>query len=1222
MYCRIFKIDKVLVVVFLFLLVACEKNTNTSTGNFRTIHPLPIKGYELSQDSFAIPKGVLLDESKLKQTLLPNLNLVPTNLNVHAVGNPKIVPVTFQKLNTPGKDTFKLPLIVKAVCNQVLAAVSEAITAKDAYTKDQNPQNFSSFSKLQGLTHTNITFLCEDSFGNLWLATGGGGVTKYDGNTFTHFTEKEGLANNFVTCISQDKNGNIWFGTENGGLSKYDGKYFTNFSEKEGLGSNYVTCILHDASNNIWVGTKEDGIVKFDGRTFVHFTNKQGLSGNTVTGMIQDKSGKLWIATKENGISVFDGKSFKNFTEEEGLPTNYISTLLQDKNGNIWLGTNDQGVLKFDGKSITCFTEKEGLSSNAITSILQDKSGAIWFGTNGAGALKFDGKSFTYFSEAEGLNNTIIRHVFEDRNGVLWFAKGGGGVSKYNPKSFNYFTEQEGLSNSTVLSIVQDHEGKIWMGTEGGGVSIYHNNSFVHFTKKDGLSDNIVYSIVQDKQRNIWLGTASGLTKFDGKTVTKFIDIEGLSNNTIYSILQDSRGTLWFASDGGGVFRLDGKNLERFTTQQGLSSNVVRTIFEDHDRNIWLGTYGGGLTKFQFSAGNSKNVKTITHFTKKQGLPDDYIRSIIQDKEGNFWLGSLGFKGLTFFDEKNILSLTEKEGLSNNVVCSVLQDYSGNIWCGNRFGLSKLSSEKWKGIVEKVKNKKAIASENLFESFTYDDGFLGVGCNSNSIFISEKETIWVGANDRLTVFNTSTFNQLKDTFPPGIQLKSLELFNENIPWMSLNKKKDSVLVLGNGVAISDYQFSEVSNWYGIPKELSLAYNNNYLTFNFIGITTFRPKKVKYQYQLEGLDQNWSALTQKTSATYGNLPHGNYIFKVKALNSDGLSSETFEYAFTIRPPWWKTWWFRILMVSISFFSVVLYVKRRERKLRVEKIILEKTVKSRTAELVEKNVLVQEQKKIVEEKHKEITDSINYAERIQRSFLASKELLDEHLNDYFIFFQPKDIVSGDFYWASETIDGHFIYACADSTGHGVPGAIMSLLNITSIEKAIESNSSPAAILNTTRKIIIERLKKDGSPEGGKDGMDASLIVLNKEKTKLVYAAANNPIWIIRRNEMGQPELLEAKPDKMPIGKHDKDQMAFNQYEIELQKGDLIYSFTDGFPDQFGGPKGKKYKYTQLKEFLLSISGLELEEQLLRLKSEFHNWKGDLEQVDDVCVMGVRI
>lgn len=268
-----------------------------------------------------------------------------------------------------------------------------------------------------------------------------------------------------------------------------------------------------------------------------------------------------------------------------------------------------------------------------------------------------------------------------------------------------------------------------------------------------------------------------------------------------------------------------------------------------------------------------------------------------------------------------------------------------------------------------------------------------------------------------------------------------------------------------------------------------------------------------------------------------------------------------------------------------------------------------------EVKEKETL--QQKEIIEQKHKEITDSINYAERIQRSFLASNEILDRSLENHFVFFQPKDVVSGDFYWAKKLPNGNFALCCADSTGHGVPGAIMSILNIYSLEKAIEQHQTPADILNEARTTIIERLKKDGSTGGGKDGMDCSLLIFDPKMSQLTYAAANNSLWLVRKGE-----LSEYKGDNMPVGKHHKDDLSFSETQIDIFKGDMIYLLTDGMPDQFGGPVGKKYKYKQLRELMLSVAHLPMLEQKEIIADGFNKWKGDLEQVDDVTIMGIRI
>lgn len=342
---------------------------------------------------------------------------------------------------------------------------------------------------------------------------------------------------------------------------------------------------------------------------------------------------------------------------------------------------------------------------------------------------------------------------------------------------------------------------------------------------------------------------------------------------------------------------------------------------------------------------------------------------------------------------------------------------------------------------------------------------------------------------------------------------------------------------------------------------------------------------------------------------------------------------------------KSYYFKFLLIGASiviiylFLSLIIFFqtkKLEQDNRKLEKIVEERTleVKQQNISLESKNLEINSQRQILEEKHKEITDSINYAERIQRALLASKKMLDENLNDYFILFKPKDIVSGDFYWATKMINSslsshselkgeHFVLVTADSTGHGVPGAIMSIVNMASLKEAIvQGIESPDLILNETRRLVIENLKNDGSEEGGKDGMDASLMSIDFKNNKMTCACANNPIWIIRKNEKGVAELIEVKPDRMPIGKHDKDATPFKLHTFNLQKGDAIYALTDGFPDQFGGANGKKFKTKQLQEILVSISQEPMGTQKQKLDSAFDNWKGNLEQVDDVCIVGIRI
>jgi serine phosphatase RsbU (regulator of sigma subunit) len=249
----------------------------------------------------------------------------------------------------------------------------------------------------------------------------------------------------------------------------------------------------------------------------------------------------------------------------------------------------------------------------------------------------------------------------------------------------------------------------------------------------------------------------------------------------------------------------------------------------------------------------------------------------------------------------------------------------------------------------------------------------------------------------------------------------------------------------------------------------------------------------------------------------------------------------------------------------------------------------------------------------EKNKEITDSINYAKKIQYTLLAHDAFLTEHLPQHFVYFHPKDIVSGDFYWATIR-DNKFYLAVCDSTGHGVPGAFMSLLNIGFLSEAINEKQiyKPNEVFNHVRERLTTSISKDGQ----KDGFDGILICIDKITNTITYSAANNKPVLISANQIN-----EAACDKMPVGVGEKKE-DFKLHSISCQKGDMLYLYTDGYADQFGGPKGKKFKYKQLNDLLQSVSQLPLNEQHKKLETAFQNWRGQLEQVDDVCVIGIRL
>ena len=843
----------------------------------------------------------------------------------HPAGIPEIVLAGTPRIFTPGKDTFKLPNIVAVTGISVTAGLPEVVIVKDASIKDLDPESFSSFKIWQGLKHNIIRCIIQDRTGNLWFGTYGGGVSKYDGKYFTHYTNVQGLSNDAVWSMLEDKAGNLWFGTYAGGVNKFDGKIFTHYSTTQGLINNNVYSILEDKSGNIWFGT-DGGISRYDGKTFTSYATAQGLCNNLIRCTLEDKAGNLWFGTQGGGVSKFNGKSFMNYTTVHGLGNDIVNCILEDKTGILWFGTNG-GVTKYDGKSFSNYTTAQGLSNNIVLSILEEKTGNLWFGTQGSGVSKYDGKSFTHYTTAEGLSNDIIFCMLKDNTGNLWLGTNGGGVCKYQGLSFTHYTTAEGLPNGVVMSILEDKARNLWFGTWGGGVSKYDGKSFSNYTTAQGLGNDNVLSILEDKAGNLWFGTEGrGLSKFDGKSFTNYNAAEGFSNEGVWSMVEDKAGNLWLGTYGGGIIKCDGKSFTHFTTAQGLSSNIVNALMTDKAGNIWCSTWGAGANKYD---GNS-----FTHFTTAVGLSNNQVSGILEDRNGNIWIATSG-GGVDKYDGKTFTNYSTDQGLSNNNLTSMMEDKKGNLWFGTRSGLNRMIKSSDYILAKNSGKTNSNSGAPLFKNYLPADGFLGLNCYKNSILEDSHGSIWIGTADRLTCYHPE--GDIPDTIPPNIQLSNVALFNENINWSILAEKKDSTLILGNGVKVSDFKFDNLSKWYSVPENLSLAYNNNYLTFKFIGITIKSPYKLKYQYKMDGLDKNWSAITDRNEAPYGNLPNGDYTFKVKAMNSEGYWSNEMNYTFTIRPPWWKTWWFRFAAaaaVAVALFS--LYRFRLNQIIRLQNI----------------------------------------------------------------------------------------------------------------------------------------------------------------------------------------------------------------------------------------------------------------------------------------------
>ncbi|WP_154859582.1 two-component regulator propeller domain-containing protein [Cyclobacterium xiamenense] len=853
--------------------------------------------------------------------------VVPRYSNVRVAGIPKKVKAGVPEKKEPGKNGLPLPKTMPAAFVPAKAIIPEVVSAGEAYQKDENSHNFSSFSKPQGLKSNLITGLLEDQNGNIWFGTQYGGFSKYDGKNFFHYFKKD-APNRAIRTLLEDASGNLLMATQGEGVVRFDGKRFFQFTSKEGLSHDDVYTLVKDSNGNLWMGTLGGGVSKFDGTHVTTYTEKEGLVSNIITGILEDKSGNLWFSSYEGGISKFDGTSFSNYTEAEGLSTRLVLNAHEDRHGTIWLAT-EQGINKFDGENFYHYTEKEGLSSDKMSGILEDQNGSLWFATRGGGVNKFDGNKFTHFTEKEGLAINYVACMLEQKNGNLWFGTSGGGVSRYT-KGFEQFTVKMGLGNDFVSSILEDRSGNLWFGTFSGGVTKYDGSQFVHYTTREGLVHDIVRCMVEDKSGNLWFGTLGGLSKFDGQTFTNYTKRDGMNSEIVLSILEDRAGDLWLGTHEGGVNRFDGENFTQYTDKQGLSNNTVLTLIEDQKGIIWLGTRGG-LNRF--------DGENFSYIPKVPGMGNDHLWILAEDKMGDIWMGTHG-DGLLKFDQNaaeesaTITQFSINEGLSDTNVTSLFVGRKGDLWVGTSNGLNLLDSRHL-SLLDQGGADRLNDTGTLVTTYTYEDGYAGFGLShGKSIFEASDGTLWLGGDNCLVAFRPEELT--KDTTAPTIQLTGLGLFNEQVDWHSFAaqenpvwekapqektpgfrvefeekehswKAKDTSLVLGNGVRLHDLDFDDLSRWYGVPENLSLPYDNNFITFQFVGIATQSPKKVRYRYQLAGVDKSWSALTGRSEVPYGNLPHGQYTFNVKALSGEGVWSEVLAYFFEIRPPWWLTWW---------------------------------------------------------------------------------------------------------------------------------------------------------------------------------------------------------------------------------------------------------------------------------------------------------------------------
>lgn len=1018
---------------------------------------------------------------------------------------------------------------------------------------------------------------------------------------FDSYGVAEGLAQSTVYDILQDHNDYLWLGTR-AGVSRFNGKEFNNFSMEDGMAENGVRIIFQDKNKVKWFGHSGGGVSIYDGYQFHVFSGPGGIFSSDITAILEDQAGNIWICSELSGVLKITKKAQ---TLEESVYEHYIGDRLSDRVYGAYAGKS--GVLYFitdafikyynpDGNRFVNLDLKGMPSFFLITCMYEDSKSNLWFGTFHGGLYKYDASadSFLIFDIRDGLASNWISTISEDHNGNIWAGTWGGGITLIQGKKLKSYTLDNGLNDLKIRKIIPDQEGNMLIGTQEHGLSIFKGEQIVSFSTDDGLLNTQVWSVIRDHSGLFWFGTNEGISLYDEDLPTnrQFREFYKLKGNRIRMIREDAKHRIWIATDGEGIFTFNTIN-SAFSYEPRLNSYlpqlVVTALETDQEGKVWAGTLDG-LVRYDYESGE------VRYYTQSSGLAGNDITALYCDSRNRLWIGCRG-EGLTLL-EKDTIFTRIKTPETFTATC-LTEDKQGNIWTGTEA----------QGIL--VLHKDSL---RIYRNFKESDGLLA---NLINLLNTDSENnIYIGTNKGLNVYNAGKdkiFTYTGKNGFTGIETKPNSGFrdDEGRLWFGtvagVNRFDPGIERMINTEPLTHIIGLKVNlQERDLTDGLKLSHTENDIVIDYISICLTNPDAVKYKIRLEGADNTWR-YTSQTSVTYPALSPKKYIFNLMAQNSEGIWNENpIVFSFQINPPFYKTWWFILICIITGASIIVAYIKVRESNLIREKRILEEKVIERTAEVVA-------QKEELAQKNKDITDSIRYAKRIQFAILPPELPFPET----FILFKPKDIVSGDFYWLDVVGDLEFL-AAVDCTGHGVPGAFMSIIGFNSLNKIVREYKiyKPSEILDRLNYEVTTSLQRHDS-EGGaiQDGMDMSLICYNRKTSLLQFAGAFNPLWHVRNGE-----LEEIKADRFAIGRSRLDEeKRFNNNALKVMKGDSVYFFSDGFADQFGGDTGKKFKSKPMKELILSLQNLTMEKQKQVLENTLEAWRGEIEQVDDVLVIG---
>jgi len=1019
--------------------------------------------------------------------------------------------------------------------------------------------------------------------------------------TFHSYSLEDGLSHPFIYSINTDVNGYLWFATGEG-LCRFDGFQFERNQQVDSLSDGFVNCSYKDAKGNLWFGHNSGDVTFFDGLEFVHANIGVPIKG-TINAIVGDGQKYIYLVSQNSGI-IRMTQHFKADTCSGDINAKMLYSMIFIQPDKALIASGEGiAFYQVDGLTLTMHKAIEELAYIKVQTILQAGDGIYWLGTEDMGLWKLEVQnpqtgaySIKQMGNDEAFLYANIQDLSYDNKGNLWVATMGNGAYKIPVEQFQlhfdksiHYTTENGLVNNFVKSLLLDWENNMWLGTYGGGVDMSSGEAFTfHFSD---IEQGNVTALAQNKQ-GTWFAFGSKLyLQKEGEPNPVPVAV-GLPKVSITSLYADTQDNLWIGSATKGVFLLKDKarsairvfhsansltnainhitgngNVCYFSTKNGVVLYDQKTQgFELYNTSTGL-PHNNIKSTFVDEQGNvwvatSNNGIFTLDLSKELLIEGNYkleFTSITQDTEGSLWAATYG-DGVFHFVEDTLQYFSEDSGLKSNYCYAIGIDDQDNVWVGHRLGLSAIGG-----------------ATNSVQVIGKEDGIKG-DINPNAILALKDQRLLFGTTRGAIAFSPA--NWQKNIIPPKLHVEDVRFSGKSV-------KVDDDLVVPFG-----YYKMEV---------------------DFVALSYRKADQVTYEYMLEGYDFEWMPKRQGRTIVYPRLGDGEYTLKIKACNADGVCvEEPLLMNIKVMPPLWKRWWFITLMFVLLVGAVYLIIAYRERRQKALQAYLEAELAQRTKEVLE-------QRDLLERKNRDITDSINYAKRIQKSILPSTQTLDTLFEGMFVFYKPRDIVSGDFYWFDRINENKLLIICADSTGHGVPGAFMSMIGTTLIKDICNRPDimSPAAVLHQLDHELQGTLNQNLDAEKAHDGMDIIVCELDVHTNYMRFASAMRPIIIYKDNQ-----LQYVKGSKCSIGGEAEDTKKFENVGFQLSKGDIIYMFSDGYPDQFGGPRNKKYKMARLKNMLAEVCEYPMGQQHDVVQNSFEEWKGNNAQVDDVLFMGVKL